>query len=606
MEAVAAIVALPIAATVIWTALRTPLARRLVAEPSTERWHERRAPILGGVGIFGGFAAGVAACLLTGTLDPSSELYGILAGCTILFLAGLADDAFSLSPLAKIGAQVAAAGVVMASGVTVEIVENDVLALVIGFVWFVGMTNAFNLLDNMDALAATLAAIAAVTFALDAAAVHENPMVVALALSLALACAGFLPFNLGRRRSASVFMGDSGSQVIGFALAAFGIASTWTVAGATFASVLVPIIVLGVPILDTGLVAIMRLREGRPIHRGGRDHTSHRLVYRGLSETRAVALLAAIAAALGATSLAYGLLDSTEVTLVGVLLTFAILVQFVTYLAEIERGERGGVRDGDRSLLRGLVVSPRRLLEVLLDFALVSAAFLGAYLIQVGRDASAFEREMFFLALPAVVASRYLGFVVFGLYKRVWRYAGARDAGAIIAAVGISAIPAMAPVLALDELAPFPLSVFLVDALLCAVFIGASRFAERTFGGVLASLHEHTHVRRTLIVGAGRAGRSVLRELRETPGEQVVGFVDDDPRLHGRRLQGAVVLGSSDAIGRILATARPDTVLVTIPDAPRERLDAIVRTCAAAGVPCRFARRQLDLDPQSVLGAAVK
>ena len=111
----------------------------------------------------------------------------------------------------------------------------------------------------------------------------------ALALALALACAGFLPFNLRPRGRARVFMGDSGSQVLGFALAALGLASSWKVAGTTVATLLLPLLVLAVPILDTTLVTIVRLLEGRPIYQGGRDHTSHRLVYHGLSEKRAVA-----------------------------------------------------------------------------------------------------------------------------------------------------------------------------------------------------------------------------------------------------------------------------------------------------------------------------
>jgi FlaA1/EpsC-like NDP-sugar epimerase len=110
--------------------------------------------------------------------------------------------------------------------------------------------------------------------------------------------------------------------------------------------------------------------------------------------------------------------------------------------------------------------------------------------------------------------------------------------------------------------------------------------------------------RRTLIVGAGRGGRSLLRELRETPGELVVGFVDDDPRLMRRRLQGVPVLGGTREIERIIERARPDTVLVTIPDAPRERLGGVIDACARAEVPCRFVRRERDLDPRVILGAA--
>src|SRR6266480_96170 len=144
----------------------------------------------------------------------------------------------------------------------------------------------------MDGLAATLAAIACAFFAIDAYTVHPSHFVAVLSLGICFACLGFLPFNLRLRRPAAVFMGDSGAQVLGFALASLGLASSWTVAGSTVATLLLPVIVLAVPILDTTLVTIVRLLEGRPVYQGGRDHTSHRLVYQGLSEKRAGVLRA--------------------------------------------------------------------------------------------------------------------------------------------------------------------------------------------------------------------------------------------------------------------------------------------------------------------------
>jgi FlaA1/EpsC-like NDP-sugar epimerase len=158
---------------------------------------------------------------------------------------------------------------------------------------------------------------------------------------------------------------------------------------------------------------------------------------------------------------------------------------------------------------------------------------------------------------------------------------------------------------ATNDLGDFPISVYVVDALIALVLIGGSRFGERALFRALSTLKERDSRRRTLIVGAGRGGRSLLRELRETVGEQVVGFVDDDPRLRRRRMQGAPVLGGSHELKRILSQTRPDVVLVTIPDAPHERLDAVVRACADAGVPCRFVRRQIDLDPVAVMGAGI-
>ena len=142
-----------------------------------------------------------------------------------MFGAGLIDDLRRLSPIAKLAAQITAAVVVLASGLNVEIVGNDILAWGIGLLWLVGITNAFNLLDNMDGLAATLAIVSCAYFAIDALTAHENETVLALAISLGLACGGFLPFNLRPQRGAAVFMGDSGAQLIGFGLASLALAA---------------------------------------------------------------------------------------------------------------------------------------------------------------------------------------------------------------------------------------------------------------------------------------------------------------------------------------------------------------------------------------------
>jgi UDP-GlcNAc:undecaprenyl-phosphate GlcNAc-1-phosphate transferase len=601
VKALAAIAALPAAAAAIWLLLRSPLATRLAAPPREDRWHERTTPMFGGIGIFAGLLAGVGLAVAVGAAPASQELLAILGGCTILFVAGLLDDLFSLGPIPKLAAQLAAAGLVIFSGLTISgLISNDFLAGFVALIWLVGMTNAFNLLDNMDGLAATLAGIAALFFAVDAVTVHKSHAVLVLALALAFACAGFLPFNLRPGKSAAVFMGDSGSQPLGFALGALGLTASWKVAGTTVATLLLPILILAVPILDTTLVTIVRLLDGRPVYQGGRDHTSHRLVYQGLSEKRAVVLLAVISAALGMTSLFYAVLDNAWVTLIGVLLTFALLVQFASGLSEAERATGFA---GERGWLRTFVVNPRRLLESVVDFTLITASFTVAYYLRLQGSGAPYQRHIFLASIAVVLAVRYAAFIPFGLYRGVWRYAGARDAASIVAAVVVSEVVAYLILDATQTWGPFPRSIFIIDALVCTLLIGASRFWERAFVRGVSALTGRGDRRRTLIVGAGRGGRSLLRELRETAGEQVVGFVDDDPRLSRRRLQGVPVLGGTGEIEGILSRARPDTVLVTIPDAPHERLGLIIDACTLAQVPCRFVRRDTDLDPRAVLGA---
>ena len=172
-----------------------------------------------------------------------------------------------------------------------------------------------------------------------------------------------------------------------------------------------------------------------------------------------------------------------------------------------------------------------------------------------------------------------------------------------MAAVVASEVVAYLVLDATQNFATFPRSIFIIDALICTTLIGISRFWERAFVRGVSSLTGRSDRKRTLIVGAGRGGRSLLRELRETPGEQIVGFVDDDRRLARRRLQGVPVLGGIGEIDAILLRSLPDTVLVTIPDAPRDRLGLVIDACTRAEVPCRFVRRETDLDPRVVLGA---
>ena len=529
-------------------------------------------------------------------------MLGVLAGATVLFFAGLIDDVYSLPAVVKLGAQFGAAAIALVMGLSVEIVTSNVLAATLGVLWLVGMTNAFNLLDNMDGLAGSLAVIAATFFAIDAVTVHEERLLLVLSLSLALATLGFLPFNFRPGRPAAVFMGDSGSQVLGFTLGGLGLATSWKVAETTVATLVLPLLVLAIPILDTGLVAITRIVEGRPIHKGGKDHSSHRLVRGGLTEHSAVVLLAAIAAGLGATSLAYSVLGDYRITLVGVLVTFVLLVQFAGFLVDLEReDERGGRARrldaaDDRPPPPPAARGARRLrADLARVHLLVPAARQGdGYAVRAARlrrrpaadPDHAVPRLHRPGPLPGHLALRRLARG--GVDRR------RRDG------LGGRRVRARRRRRCTSATFPRPSS----SSTRCSAWSSSAPRGSRSARSTARARRWPTATgRRTLIVGAGRSGRSLVRELRETPGEKVVGFVDDDPRLHRRRLLGVSVYGGTRDIERAIAAAQPDTVLVTIPNAPADRLDAIVRACEAADVPCRFVRRETDLDPLVVLGA---
>jgi UDP-GlcNAc:undecaprenyl-phosphate GlcNAc-1-phosphate transferase len=397
-------------------------------------------------------------------------------------------------------------------------------------------------------------------------------------------------------------MGDSGSQLLGFGLASLALAASWTVAGTTAATILLPLLVLAIPILDTTLVTIARLVEKRPVTQGGRDHTSHRLVYYGLSETKAVLLLAIVASAIGATALAYNVLDNGRLTAIGVLVTFVLLVQFGSFLSDLEERSRRGVEGPEPSLWRAIVFEPRRLLEVFVDFVLICTSFLAAYVLAVGGTGTDFERSVYLSALPILLASRYVFFVALGVYRRVWRYATARDVLPIaVGCIGSSAV-AYFILIALRPIGSFPaVEIFVIDAILCTLLVGASRLTLRLLPEAQA---RRGHRRRVLIAGAGRAGRGLARELREGREARVVGFLDDNPRVRRRRILGISVVGSLDETDRAIAVTRAEEVLVTIPAAARDRLDAVVQASEAAGVPCRIVRRHVEFSSPGPVEAA--
>jgi UDP-GlcNAc:undecaprenyl-phosphate GlcNAc-1-phosphate transferase len=589
--AVVAAAAAGLAASLAGTAL--VVRRRLSGRSHSageERWRTDAVPRLGGVAMFLGFMIGTAILAASGALD-TRQGFGFIAALTVVAGVGLYDDLRGLRPLSKVIGQIAAAAILLMTGTTVEIVAVEPLASVLTFVWVVAMTNAFNLLDNMDGLAGGVGLVAAVLLAVHAHLAGLNE-VAALAVLVAAVTAGFVPFNFRLRARAAVYMGDGGSQLLGFTLAWLALASSWQEASSLVAAIAIPFLVLAIPILDTALVSIVRLVEGRPIHQGGRDHTSHRLVIYGLSEKRAVLLLVGGAAVLGASSLAYVEYGRVIPALVGVALSVALLVHFGLFLVQAMRQEARPATQGSGGWLSfdTYRLHKRRLLEGLVDLILIVAAYYLAYVLRYDQLPDDLNAELIGESLPFLVVARYGALLYFGLYKGLWRYAGTRDVARVFLAVVASEAVAVAALTVVFRFEDYSRSVFVIDALLCFVFIAGSRLAERGLGEWFQSQRDRRGVPRALIVGAGDAGNALLRELRARGEYLVAGFVDDDPAKHGLRSQGVRVLGGHEHIELILDRHRPEVAYVTIPDAPAERLDHISAACRRVGTRCTLIR----------------
>jgi len=275
--------------------LLTPLCR-LVAlrlgmldRPGGKKIHAHPTPLLGGPAIALAHAAGV---LVSGPVEQVSATI-LVAGGLILLL-GIHDDvdphAEGVRWWLRLVFQGFLAVFVIYPGITLGFLRTPWLSLPLTFLWIVGITNAFNLLDNMNGLSGGIAAIAGLTFAVLAARYvdvgPEQMPTARAAAALAGACLGFLPSNFRSR----IFMGDAGSLFIGFTLACLAALGSWK-SPTVPTSVIIPLLVLAYPIFDTTLVVILRLRRGQSPVTGGRDHSSHRLVNLGLGRVEAVLLI---------------------------------------------------------------------------------------------------------------------------------------------------------------------------------------------------------------------------------------------------------------------------------------------------------------------------
>ncbi len=288
------------------TLLATPAVIRLahrrqwVAKPRADRWHEKPTALMGGIAMY----AGAGLCLLG--MTALSLPWSIWVGATIMFVTGLIDDLVTIRPLTKLAAQVLAAGLMVLDGFTFGAGWPLWASVPVTFLWLIGITNALNLLDNMDGLAAGIASVAALVLAV-LFSLAGNLVGFGAAMALAGATGGFLVFNF---KPARIFMGDSGSLFLGYMIAGLSLMAQASAPGLTpLTVVIVSALVLAVPILDTMLVTIVRKGNGRAVSQGGRDHSSHRLVRLGFSERRAVVTFYVIGLVCGLAALGAYLVD---------------------------------------------------------------------------------------------------------------------------------------------------------------------------------------------------------------------------------------------------------------------------------------------------------
>ncbi len=351
---------------------------------------------------------------------------------------------------------------------------------------------------------------------------------------------------------------------LGYTLAAISIARTPR-ASNIFAVLGVPILLFLLPILDTLLVTFTRILRGQSPVQGGRDHTSHRLVAFGLTERQAVLVLYGIAIVAGIAGTAFESLDySLSLVLIPILLVaMALLAAYLGRLRVVP--SHAAPPQGAITRLVIELTFKRRILEVILDFLLISIAYYLAFWTASGFFLDSETLDQVFLFLPVALGVTFASYFLFGIYRGLWRYVGLDELLRFARAALGGLIGFAALMIFIFPAAGVPNAVYLLFGVFLLISLVASRLSFRVLDRVFSRQTARTQERNVLICGAGDAGEMVLRWIQMNPklGYRPIGFLDDDPFKKGRRIHGVDVLGAVEDLEALLDERNIDGIIVT-------------------------------------------
>ena len=572
------------------SAVLTPVVRSLarrggfLARPHSDRWHREPVPLLGGCAIALAFA------IATAFSTPLAPLTPLLIATGLMFGLGALDDVLHFGATTKLVVQTIMAGVVIYLLPPAHITGIVVIDALLSLVWIVGITNAFNLLDNIDGLSAGIATVAGIFLLAALSPSGATPLSLAVAAFVGAAL-GFLVYNV---RPASIFMGDGGSLFLGSFLGSAALLAAPELKAGLVPVAAIPLFILLIPIFDTAFVSVTRRLAGRsPLH-GGRDHLSHRLVALGIDERRAVLALYMLAALGGVIALEPA---ACRRRLRGH--PHRALHHPARRHRHRARARRGARRPTPRSSACRPLVSEvayqNRWYEVLLDLALISLAYYASFRFRFQGNEFAHFLTYFAASFPLVLACQMAGLALAGKYRQVWRSFGARELMGIIKGVWMGVASSALVILYLPyRFEGFSRLVFAIDAVVLVFLLVGARVA-------ITSTDEYLRRRRgagqpILIYGAGAGGALLVRTLLEDRSHAVapVGFIDDDPAKRRLRLEGVPVLGTFGDLSGLIAKHEIAEVIVSIKALDRTRLAEAAALCRDRGVTIRSMRFALE------------
>ncbi len=584
---------LPFALSLIFTPIVRLIAIKmgLISHPRPDRWHKYPTALLGGTGIY---LAAVFSALLLGLAGKNA--LGLFLGATFLFIVGLLDDLLHLTPYIKLFTQIIAGSIAVLFGLIIGLPFNIFLAIPLTLLWLIGITNAFNLLDNIDGLAAGIAAISSLMLFFSSLTSSNNPLGI-FGLILAGAALGFLPYNFN---PAKIFMGDSGSMFLGYSLAVISITGATQHISKLLITMIIPVLILSVPIFDTIFVMIARKLQGKRIFEGGKDHTSHRLITLGLSPRKTVLLLYVISIAFGSIAFLYLHISLFVISAIA-FLAIVILLIFGIFLFEVtsdkKREEFAQARNKSRNnqiILNNIFLHKRRIVEVLLDFVFICLAYYSAYFLRLEGPLLIKTLGLLQESLVWVILIKMSVFFIFGLYRGVWRYMSISNFITMFKVVSLGSFASILFLTFVFRFRDYSRAVFFIDWLLLLLLITGSRFLFRIIGEFFSRVQNGE--KKILIFGAGDTGEMVLREIKRNKSLHYnpVGFIDDDPYKIGNKIHGVPILGSRDKIKNLVQFHDIQELIIATVSLDLQSLSEIAQICKDCGIPYRKVKGILD------------
>jgi len=567
----------------------TPLVIRLatltkaIDIPDKRKIHGQPTPRLGGVAIFISFFLAILLAMFrfpgAATLPWVGSSIGIVLfmSCCVVLALGVIDDIRQLGPSTKFLVELAVTTCIYIAGVRISVVsypfgsghlELGLLSYPVTVLWIIGIMNALNLVDGLDGLASGVSVVAAITISV--VSYSLNDMGTALvALTLAGAVAGFLPHNFYPAR---IFLGDSGSLFLGFVLGVLSILGSTK--GSTAFAVSVPVLALGLPIADTILSVVRRFlrplipgqRRSVPLPRllkslfmPDRDHIHHRLLALGLSQRSAVLLLYVVSSALGCTALGLSVTSKT-----GSLMIFSLVMTAVLYgIHRLNYREIAIFKNGALLSLYNSSMMRRRVFQVIVDWAFVAVAGWLSWSLATWNKPGAAPGEHFLVYSAATAFAQIVVFWVVGLYRGTYCHASIADALRITKAALLAVIVAGIIYVGIGDWSPqFTVLPLVMNFFFLLTFAGGWRFSYR----VLSHLNQQQGdgKRKVLIYGAGSRGAATLQLILRSPGLQIwpVGFIDDNPTLEGKKMNGYRIFGGHWKIQRLVNSMDVKEIIV--------------------------------------------